>query len=471
MNLTELITTFPCQPGVYLFKGKAQEVLYVGKAKDLKRRLTSYAGGRDERAHIAFLLRRAMTVEYIVTDTEKEALLLENTLIKQHRPRYNIDLRDDKSYVSIRVGMDHQYPGLMLTRRILKDGALYFGPYSSATAARETYDQMIRFFQIRSCNDREFANRVRPCLKFDIGRCSGPCVGKIADQAYGEMVDEATQFLRGHHGELIEKLRAQMKIASEALHYEDAARFRDAIAMIQRTNEKQKVVMHNRGDFDVLGMARDGRTTFCLLTVRRGALMDHRLFEFGEVGGDDAEVLSSFLVQHYLRLSDLPPEVVIPKPLEDEDAIDALLAERKHSRCRLLVPQKGIKADMLRLATKNAEEALLRRERGRDIDAIIERLGQKLGMSYPPHVIECVDISNLSGREPVGSLVCFTDGKPQKNRYRTYHVRTLNTPDDYGMMFEVLTRRFRHGMEGSAAMPPPDLLLVDGGKGQLNIAL
>ena len=469
MKLTEKIKKFPAKPGVYLFKNEKGEVLYVGKAKSLRSRVGSYfKRPREAGSKTDFLLRRARDIDFIVTDSEKEALLLENTLIKKHNPRYNIMLKDDKTYVSIRLGLDHRFPGIGVLRRVLKDGAAYFGPFASSIAARETVDQVIKSFRIRTCSDREFANRVRPCLEFDLGRCSASCVGKISEGSYCECVNEALLFLKGSKKELVEKLKEKMDKASALMNYEEAARLRDAVSMIKETLERQKVVVHGGGDRDVIGLAREGNSVaVCILMVRGGILLDRRMKTGESFGVEDGRILESFILEHYVSGSEIPSQICISHQLEGMAAVQSILSERRHGAVRIAVPMRGLSLDMAKLAVKNAHETLKARVAVKwDVEERLKRLQRKLGLGRIPETIECLDISNLMGREAYGSLVTFVRGEPLKSLYRLYTIRTLATPDDYGMMREVLSRRFRP----ESTRPVPDLLLIDGGKGQLNVA-
>lgn len=478
MPLRDKIAAFPRRPGVYLFKDAKGSVLYVGKARRLRDRVKSYfVPGRDERPQIVFLLKRTADIDFIVTDTEKEALLLENTLIKEHRPRYNVSLRDDKSYVSIRIGAEHPFPGIGLTRRIRKDGALSFGPYDSGLAAREAVEAITRFFRVRSCSDTEFANRVRPCLKFDIGRCTAPCVGRVTTADYAAQVEEATMFLRGRRSELLQRIKAQMAAASDALCYEEAARLRDVISLLKGMLEQQKVVRHGGGDHDAVGVARAGsKAAICAFSVRGGALLRKRLFRLAESAGDDAKLIEEFLLARYRDAAEIPPRILLSVKPEAAAAIAAILSDRRNAKVYLATPQRGEMLRLVELAAANAREALAKRPGDADLDAVLERLGRKLKLVHPPELVECLDISNLSGREAVGSLVVFAGGEPDKTRYRIYNIRTLATPDDYGMMHEVLVRRYAaeggRGARLAARLDRalPDLLLVDGGKGQLAVA-
>ncbi|MBN1282767.1 MAG: excinuclease ABC subunit UvrC [Proteobacteria bacterium] len=492
-QLSDKIKSFPRKPGVYLFKDKAGDVIYVGKAKRLRDRVASYF--RDEPARIAsraayaaagearvaggrpqlkFLLKRTGDIDFIVTDTEKEALLLENTLIKRHRPRYNVNLKDDKTYVSIRIGTEHPSPGISLTRRPTKDGASYFGPYDSSLAAREAVEQIVRYFLIRTCSDRTFANRIRPCLKYDIGRCSGPCAGKASAEEYARRVDEAVMFLSGRSAELLRILEGEMAEASEGMRYEEAGRFRDAIEMLRTVIEKQSVVRHAGGDHDAVGIARQGaRAAICVLKVRKGALTGRRSFMAGDPASGDAKAVEEFLLQHYAESSEIPPKIFVHAMPEGARAVEGILSERRSGRVRISSPARGEMRRLVALARTNAREALALKARSRGAAEILERIGRALKLGNVPEAIECVDISNLSGREAVGSIVHFSCGEPDKSRYRIYNIQTLDTPDDYAMMHEVISRRFRADVSLRGAdreRTPPDLMLVDGGKGQLAIA-
>ncbi len=476
MSLSDRIKSFPRRPGVYLFKSAKGEVLYVGKAKRLRDRVRSYFGkSGDERPQVKFLIKRTADIECIVTDTEREALLLEHTLIKRHKPRYNIDLRDDKTYISIRIGAEHASPGISLTRRIKKDGALYFGPYDSATAAREAVDQITRYFQIRTCTDREFANRIRPCLKYDIGRCTAPCVGKVSSKDYAAQVDEAKMFLSGRSSELANLLKAKMREASESQKYEDASRLRDAIIMLEGVMEQQAVVRRKGGDHDAIAIARSGKNSaICIMQVRSGALIGQRSFTFAQSCEDERGALEEFLIQHYREGSKIPEKIYLQHKPEGAKAAADILSERRGAKVSISVPSRGEMARLVELARTNAIETLAIKAKQRTEADTLERLSRLLKVRGPLETIECVDISNLGGREAVGSLVAFTAGMPDKSRYRTYNIRTKDTPDDYAMMFETLSRRFRAevGLRQTHKryVPPPDLLLIDGGKGQLAVA-
>lgn len=477
MNLENYISSFPQRPGVYLFKDKAGHVIYVGKAKKLRTRVKNYFGkSRDERPQVEFLMRRVCDIDFIVTDTEKEALLLENTLIKKHQPRYNVSLKDDKTFLSIRIGLEHPSPGIAATRHPKKDGARYFGPYVSGLACREVIDEIVRYFRIRTCSDREFANRMRPCLMYDIGRCTGPCVNKASPADYRRQVDEAIFFLTGKRRELTRIFRARMKEAADARHYEEAARYRNLVQGVEGMVEKQKVVRHGQGDREAVGLAVEhGRAAICVLFVRGGALSGKRISQLGRISDDEAAVMESFLMQWYTGARTVPPQILVSHAVEGKTALAEILTERRGAKAALIVPRKGHNLGLVRLAVDNAREALkLKKETTDVLLDTLDNLRTKLMLPHTPDVIECLDITNLQGRDAYGSLVTFVTGEPDKNRYRLYKIQTIDTPDDYTMMKEVLTRRFRpprlDELESTfLRREPPDLLLIDGGKGQLNV--
>lgn len=471
-HLEEKVAKFPKGPGVYLFKDRDGEVIYVGKAKSLRKRVKSYfKETKAKGSKVEFLLRRAKDIDFIITDNEKEALLLENSLIKKHKPRYNIQLRDDKTYVSIRIGLDHKFPGVSILRRVLKDGAAYFGPFTSSVAARHTVDQVIRSFRIRSCRDTEFANRVRPCLEFDLGRCSAPCMGKISNKDYKECIEEALLFLKGANKELIRRLKCKMQEASLATRYEEAAHIRNLIENIKDTLTRQKVVVHGGGDQDSIGFARDGDlVALCIMLVKGGVLLDRRISAKNGVYGEDDRILESFILEHYTAGQEIPPKIILSQALEGQKALESILTDRRGKKVNLVTPKRGADLEMARLAVNNAKEALKARAvESKDIEKILIIIQKKLGLPYKPETIECLDITNLMGKEAYGSLVVFVRGKPDKSRYRLYSIRTLKTPDDYAMMREVLERRYSR-IKSKTKYQEPDLLLIDGGKGQLNVA-
>lgn len=469
MSLIDKAKSLPKRPGVYLFKGDKDAVIYVGKAKNLRIRVISYfLKSGDERPQVQFLIKRTRNVEFIVTDTEKEALLLENTLIKQHRPRYNFQLRDDKTYVSIRIGMEHRFPGISITRRPKRDGAEYFGPYDSSTAAREAIEYITKFIRLRSCKDTEFANRVRACLKYDIDRCTGPCAGLVSDAEYKSQVDEARMFLAGRSADLMKRLSLRMKNASSDMQYEEAARLRDAIGLLRGLRERQNVVSHKGGDHDAVGMSIEGdRVTICVMDVRGGVLVGKRAFFSTSSAWDRSKIMEEFLLQHYEDPSKIPSRIFVSVRPEAAGEISGIISDRKGAAVSISVPSRGRMRALLELSCTNASEALAHRRRSERDAGALERLGRVFGMDGPLESIECADISNTGGREAVGSVVSFRSGEPDKINYRIYNIRTLETPDDYAMMREVTSRRFADNVD----RPVPDLFLVDGGRGQLSVAV
>jgi excinuclease ABC subunit C len=473
VNLSEKIADFPGAPGVYLMKDAQGRVVYVGKAVDLKKRVQSYLSDKDDRYQVRFLMARVADIEFVITDSEKAAFLLENTLIKKHRPRYNIQLKDDKSYVSIKLSLADKFPRVYVTRTIRKDGSMYFGPYASAGAARETVEFIEKYFRLRSCSDVEFANRVRPCLQYQIHRCDAPCVGYIDEPAYRAQADQVRLFLQGRKKDLAKILERQMKDQSEREEFEKAASTRDLIASIQKTLERQTVDRHDWLDQDAIGVHREGdRMTFCVLSVREGKVWESLLYHL-KGQGEDEDVLASFLNQFYGEDRSLPDEILLPRALESQDLLSQILSERRGERVEVLNPQRGDRTDLLELARRNAQEGFQHRtKKGEEIRDILTGLQETLGLQNFPRRMECFDISNTGGEESVGSLVCFVEGMPDKNGYRRFKIKTVQGPNDFASMKEVLRRRLSHlaleGKEGEK-WEKPDLLVIDGGKGQLSM--
>jgi excinuclease ABC subunit C len=456
---------FPTQPGVYIMRGEAGEVLYVGKAKNLRNRVRAYlTPDRDSRFQIQFLMNRVTTVDCIVTDTEKEALILENTLIKEHRPRYNINLRDDKTYFSLRMDLTEEFPALAIVRQVKRDEAHYFGPYSSAAAAREVLKELYHIFPLRHYPLETCRRRRRPCLYYQMHLCSAPCHGKISVDDYRQLAQGAALFLEGRDSELLRYYKQRMATAAEGERYEEAARYRDLIRSIEVTLERQKVVT-GVGDSDVVGFARQGsRLQLTLMFYRGGKLIGSRGYPCSwEL--DDAEGLSSFLTEYYGGEVFIPQAVLLPLAFPEVEAVAEFLSERRGKQVTVTVPQRGIRADLVRLAQKNAESALAQEiARQESMEEALADLASRLNLPRTPRLMECYDISNLQGNEAVGSRVTFVDGRPAKEKYRRYRIRSVAGANDFAMMAEVLGRRFRD-------VPPaeyPDLIIVDGGVGQLN---
>ena len=463
----EKIRNAPTRSGVYLMKDGDGRVIYVGKAKSLRARVRAYFGGTDSRRMIPFLVSRIEDMEFIVTDTEKEALILENNLIKKHRPRYNVNLRDDKNFYSLRVDTTQDFPRFQLVRRIKKDGARYFGPYSSSASVKETLHYLHRIFPLRTCKDSEFRRRTRPCMEFQIKRCLAPCCGLFTASQYRKIVTEATLFLEGRSGRLVRQLRSRMERASEGLDFEEAARIRNKISAIETTLEKQRIVSPSFKDQDVFGLLRaEDRLQLYAIHVRKGAIIGQRSFPLVKTRMDTAEALSSLLKQYYNTGVTVPREIIVPERMEDAMIIEQWLTEKRGGMVSLVVPRRGNNKALLAMALSNAEQALRAAEkRETESEGVLEDLESYLMLKKVPHRIECFDISNIGGRYAVGSLVTFTEGNPDKSRYRRFRIRTKEEADDYGMMREVLERRYRE------RETLPDLIVVDGGKGQLGVAL
>ena len=465
------LDSLPTQPGVYIMKDRAGAVVYVGKAVSLRSRVAQYFQERsgDTRAFIPFLEDLLGDLEVMITPSEKDALLLENELIKQHRPRFNIRLRDDKNFISLRLSTTHPHPRLEVVRRIRKDGARYFGPYSSASSIRETLSIVNRHFQLRTCTDQVMTNRRRPCLQYQIKRCPAPCVYSVPPEDYQRSVAEVGLFLEGKADELTAQLRGRMKEAAGKLEYERAAQLRDQLQAIERSLEKQRTVLGDLLDEDVLGFHREGAALEVhLLFFRNGRLTGGRSFNFSRQEFPTEELLESFLDQYYESGAFVPKELLLPLHLGDVEMREAWLSDKKGERVRVHVPERGEKVRLVEMAMENARHNFEehRKSQKNKLEAL-ERLQSRLRLPRLPRRIECFDISTLQGQLTVGSQVVFTDGEPDKSGYRLFKVRGEAAGDDFASMFQVLTRRLKRGLEEKSL---PDLIVVDGGKGQLNVA-
>jgi len=469
------VTTFdlrrqPTSAGVYLMKDAAGKILYVGKAKNLRARLRSYLHSeRDTRPQIKFLMERAASIETIVTDTEKEALILENTLIKKHRPRYNIHLRDDKTFVSLRIDLRDEFPMPEVVRHVRKDGARYFGPFSSSSALRQTLKEIYRIFPLRHFSLAKCRQRGRPCLFYQIGQCSAPCHGLISREAYQELVDGVLALLDGRPGEVVAALRQRMATAAREQRYEDAAALRDQLQAIEDTVEQQKAVRYGAIDQDVVGIFRQGgEVEIVMLFYRQGKLTARRNYNLNW-HLDEGALLSDFLAQFYGRDVLVPDEVVLPLEIEGQAPLVEWLTERRGRKVSVMVPQRGERRRLVEMANRNAGEAW--RERGSREEArhrVLGEIRQHLQLQRPPQRIECFDISTIQGQATVASMAVVLDGEPAPSEYRHYRVKTVVGTDDYAAMREVLQRRLRRGQDEAKL---PDLILVDGGKGQLSILI
>ena len=471
--LRKKLDELPPEPGCYLMKDRAGEVVYVGKAASLRARVRSYfdAGRGDDRAFVALLDDLLGDLDVIVTRSEKEAVLLENELIKKHRPRFNVRLRDDKDFIVLRLDQRHPYPRLEVrrARERREEGARYFGPYSSASSIRETLRVVNRWFQLRTCTDHVFAHRKRPCILHQIHRCAAPCVYEIPEAEYRLGVEDAIEFLEGREGELEQRLRQRMAEAAAALRFEDAARLRDQLLAVERSLEAQRVLMADDGDRDVLGLYREGPDlAIAVVVMRHGRLQDARTYPFKQQEFPAEEVLSSFLSLYYEQ-NQAPEEVLLPLELEDAGALSEVLTERRGRRVRLLTPQRGAKADLLQVAARNAAQGFRSwHEKDERREEALAALTRALHLAREPRWMECYDISTFQGAVAVGSGVSMKDGEPDRANYRRYKVKGVAGQDDFAMLHEVVGRRLRRAIaEGSF----PDLLVIDGGKGQLAAAL
>lgn len=469
MDLHNSIRTFPSAPGVYQMYDAQGVVLYIGKARNLRQRVRSYFGNTDSRPQVRFLMARVADIRFTVTDTEKEALLLENTLIKQHQPRYNLSLKDDKTFFSLRIDPKERFPRFTVVRTITRDGARYFGPYASASAAREVLRQLQRMFPLRHYPLKACMNRPRPCLYHQIGQCSAPCHQLISSEEYALLVDGATLFLEGKSKHLVAGFRQRMMQAAEGQRYEEAGRWRDLLQAVATTLERQKVVSQG-GDSDILGLARTGdRLAMALLFVRGGSLSGSTVLH-GSGGLDDTDALSACIQRYYGAERSIPDELLLPLLPDDQPALEEWLTELKGKKVRLVHPQRGEKVKLVALAIRNAEAALQEQQTAEGaLDNILKELQQKLALTAPPRRIECYDISNLQGRHSVGSGVAFLNGAPDRTRYRRYRIRTVEGQDDFAMLKELFARRFSQQRIEEWGLP--DLVVVDGGIGQLNSAL
>jgi excinuclease ABC subunit C len=456
----------PASPGVYLMKDKDGKVIYVGKAGNLRNRIRNYLGGTDSRSMVSFLIAKVHDVEFILTDTEKEALILENNLIKEHRPRYNVNFRDDKTYFNIRVDPAMAFPRFQLVRRPRKDGARYFGPYPSSAAAKETLRFIQSTFRLRTCTDRDVISRKRPCIEYQIKRCLAPCAGLIDGASYEELLNDSMAFMEGRERKLMADLSIRMDTASERLLFEEAAVLRDTIAAIEETLEKQTVASRFSADRDIFGMHRKGNLTqICIMYVRKGKIIGKKQFPLFKIGSASSEIVSSLLKQYYDGGAYIPDEIIIPLNIEDRAVTAEWLSEKKGKKVSVTVPKRGHGMELLKIAANNARSIFEMEKHRTPMGEILSLLARELMLKNVPHRIECFDISNIGGKYAVGSMVTFVDGRAWKPGYRRFRIKTVHGADDYAMMYEVLNRRYTEKEN------LPHLVVVDGGKGQLGVAV
>ena len=462
-------------PGVYLMKDAHGTVIYVGKARNLKKRLSSYfkkspghTFKRDIKTEI--LIQKISDFETIIAGSEKEALILESNLIKRHRPRYNVILKDGKQYPSLRLDIKNPYPTLNVVRKIKKDGVLYFGPFASSAAVQKTLKIIHKTFKLRKCKTEYFKNRSRPCLNFQMDACLAPCCLDVDKHTYSETVHEVIQFLKGKTPDLIAQIKQKMMAAAEGQDYEQAAVLRDKMFALEQTLERQVAVTNDFVDRDVIGMARsDDASLITLLFIRNGFFLGIRDFNFSETMATENEMIGAFIRQYYEKAPFVPNEILVPSLPEDAVLLEELLRDIKGRRVRILAPKRGEKVRLVQRASQNAENSLKAHKAliANDVD-LLSRLRQQLRMDRTPWRIECFDISNISGTSAVAGMVVFEKGKPNKSSYRKYKLQGTGKPDDYASMAEVLKRRYG---KGEKSKPYPDMLMVDGGKGQLNVAV
>ena len=486
-NIQEELKKLPGKPGVYLMHDEKDAIIYVGKAISLKNRVRQYfQSSRNKGAKIEQMVTHISRFEYIVTDSELEALVLECNLIKEHRPKYNTMLMDDKSYPFIKVTVNEPFPRVMLARQMKKDKAKYFGPYTSAGAVKDTIELIRKLYHIRSCNRSlpKDIGKERPCLNYHIHQCQAPCQGYISQEEYRKSIDEVVRFLNGHYDLVLKELEEKMMAASDSLEFEKAIEYRELLTSVQKVAQKQKITDTAGDDRDIIAMASEGEDVVVqVFFIRSGRLIGRDHFYLKSAENDtEGEILSSFIKQFYAGTPYIPAELMLPEEIEDQDIIEEWLTARREHRVHLRIPKKGTKEKLVELAQKNAQMVLkndrerLKREEGRTIGAVKE-LEKMLGLKGIIRM-EAYDISNTNGFDSVGSMVVYEHGKPKRNDYRKFKIKTVQGPDDYASMNEVLTRRFGHGLreqqeesETGGFQIFPDLIMMDGGRGQVNIAL
>lgn len=492
-DIAEELKKLPDQPGVYIMHDDRDAIIYVGKAVSLRKRVHQYfQPSHDEGIKKAQMVKQIARFEYIVTDSELEALVLECNLIKEHRPKYNTMLRDDKTYPYIRVTLGEDFPRVLFSRQQKKDKSRYFGPYTSAGAVKDTIELINKLYQLRTCSrvlPRDIGKE-RPCLNYHIHQCAAPCQGYIDREEYRKRVDSAVEFLNGNYAPILKSLEEKMNEASEKLEFEKAIEYRELLGSVRQIAQKQKITHADGEDKDIVALASDDRDAVVqVFFIRDGKLIGRDHF-YVRIGTEDtkSQILTTFLKQFYSGTPFIPREIMLPGEIEDQEVLADWLSEKRGGRVYIRIPQKGMKEKLVELAAKNAELVLsqdrekIKREEGRTIGALKE-IEKLLGMDGLQR-IEAFDISNINGFETVGSMIVYEKGKPKRSDYRKFKLRTVTGPDDYASMYEVLTRRFTHGMQEKEDLKAnglseeygsftrfPDLIMMDGGRGQVNIAL
>ena len=486
----------PTRPGVYIMRDDARDVLYVGKAASLRHRLRSYFASQSGMApKVRSLVTHVADFDYIVTESEQEALILECNLIKRHKPPFNARLKDDKSYPFIKIDFSEDFPQVYITRKVAKDGSRYFGPFASAYSVRRTLALLKKLFPYRSCTKVITGTDPRPCLDFHIHRCVGPCIGAVDKDQYAEVIDQVVLFLEGKTGKVVRSIGGRMRDAADSLEFERAAALRDQLQAIEKVLEGQKVLHLTKENADVIAVAPALAEAWVeVFFIRQGKLVGRDHFTMAGTQDDQpSQILTAFVQQFYDANPYVPPRVLVQHPLEDPEPIEAWLREKRGSKVVVHVPQRGEKRRLVQMVAENAAEGVeqlkIKQAEGGDMDAAMEELQEALSLPRLPHRIECYDISNIQGTNPVGSMVVFEDGKPRSSDYRRFKVKTVEGVDDYSMMREVLTRRFKRlakskeAPESNGGSPRskssnegawgiiPDLVLIDGGRGHLGAAL
>ncbi|MBT9792086.1 excinuclease ABC subunit UvrC [Clostridium sp. MCC334] len=499
-NIEEELKKLPASPGVYIMHDRHDEIIYVGKAISLKNRVRQYfQESRSKTAKIEKMVSRIARFEYIITDSELEALVLECNLIKEHRPRYNTMLKDDKTYPYIKVTMDEAFPRVLFSRTMKKDKCRYFGPYTSAGAVKDTIDLIHKLWKLRTCTRRlpQDIGKERPCLNYHIKQCQAPCQGYISQEEYGKAVAQTLDFLNGKYEPVLSMLEEKMMQASDEMDFETAIEYRELLNSVKQVAQKQKITSQSMEDRDIIAMARDSEDAVVqVFFVRDGKLIGREHFHVSaSTAGDDSQIIGSFIKQFYAGTPFIPREVWVQQEFEEMGLVGQWLTKRRGQNVKFVIPKKGQKERLVELAAKNAllvlsqDKEKIKREELKTIGAM-NQVGEWLGLSGVKR-IEAFDISNISGFESVGSMVVYEDGRPRRNDYRKFKIKTVQGPNDYASMEEVLTRRFEHGlsereelmaMETADGEPGnmerfgsftrfPDLIMMDGGRGQVNVAL
>ena len=485
MDLQTKLENLPTSPGVYLMKNDQGEIIYVGKAINLRNRVRSYFRElKPDQAKTKALVKHIADLEYIIADNELEALVLECNLIKKYRPKYNINLKDDKTYPFLKI-TNEDYPQVLVTRRVLKDGARYYGPYPSVNELRNSLELIRKIFPFRSCKQKVFTND-RPCLNAHIQMCYAPCIGRISKEEYNEMIEQVALFFEGRQDGLVKRLQKEMEAAAENLEFEQAARLRDQLQAVEQIMTQQKAVLGGEDDQDVIAMAR-GINQCCvqIFFVRGGKIIGREnYFLRGTDDSSRGEVIASFMKQFYLTSQFIPRNILLETELEEQAVLEQWLTEKRESRVYLKVPKRGQAKELVDLVGRNASEALARQEQEEThqeqrTTGALEKLQDALGLDILPRRMECYDISNTQGAESVASMVVFVDGKPKKDQYRRFKIKTVEGANDYASLREVLMRRFKHGLTEQAEGENnqgkfstfPDVIMMDGGRGQVNVAL